>query len=93
MARANLQITRRTFMKSALAAGGSLALAGLPAGAMAAAGEGVDLSPDWFYGGEIKQSYNCCSMCPWSCGLIATSVNGRVYKVDGNPADPKSRGM
>jgi thiosulfate reductase/polysulfide reductase chain A len=94
MARATLQITRRTFLKSALATGGSLALAGsLPAGAIAATGEGVDLSPDWFYGGDIKQSYNCCSMCPWSCGLIATSVNGRVYKVDGNPDDPKSRGM
>lgn len=94
MARANLQITRRTFLKSALATGGGLALAGSARStATATTLNRVDLSPTWFYSGEIKQSYNCCSMCPWSCGLIASSVNGRVYKVDGNPADPKSRGM
>lgn len=94
MARANLQITRRTFLKSALATGGGLALAGSALStATASTLSRVDLSPTWFYGGEIKQTYNCCSMCPWGCGLIATSVNGRVYKVDGNPADPKSRGM
>lgn len=94
MARANLQITRRTFLKSALAAGGGLALAGSTLATVSAAGaDAVTLAPTWFYEGEIKQSYTCCSMCPWSCGLIASSVNGRVYKVDGNPADPKSRGM
>lgn len=32
-------------------------------------------------------------MCPWRCGIIAHSVDGRVFKIDGNSADPKSRGM
>ncbi len=39
-----------------------------------------------------KTTYNYCDMCPWRCGIIVTSVNGRVYKIDGNPKDPKSRG-
>ncbi len=94
MGRANLQISRRNFLKATLASGGGLALAGHSLRTALAAGlEKVGLSPTWFYRGEIKQAYNCCSMCPWSCGIIASSVNGRVYKVDGNPADPKSRGM
>ena len=92
MARVELQITRRTFLKSALAGGGGLALAacGLEPAQAAA---GVDLSPTWFREGTIKTSYTCCSMCPWSCGIVVQSVNGVVHKVDGNPADPKSRGM
>ncbi len=39
-----------------------------------------------------KTTYNYCDMCPWRCGIIVTSVNGRVHKIDGNPKDPKSRG-
>lgn len=37
-------------------------------------------------------TYNYCDICPWRCGLVVTSVNGRVVKIDGNPKDPKSRG-
>lgn len=93
MARAKLQITRRAFLKHALATGSSLALAGSACTTSnEASADQMTLTPNWFYQGEIKQSYTCCSMCPWSCGLIASTVNGRVYKVDGNPADPKSRG-
>ncbi|MEO6062750.1 MAG: molybdopterin-dependent oxidoreductase, partial [Thermoflexales bacterium] len=40
-----------------------------------------------------KLSYNVCDMCPWRCGVVATSVNGKVVKIDGNPKDPKSRGL
>lgn len=40
-----------------------------------------------------KQTYTVCDMCPWRCGIVATTVNGRVVKLDGNPKDPKSRGM
>jgi thiosulfate reductase/polysulfide reductase chain A len=39
-----------------------------------------------------KTTYNYCDICPWRCGVIVTSVNGRVHKIDGNPKDPKSRG-
>jgi thiosulfate reductase/polysulfide reductase chain A len=39
-----------------------------------------------------KITYNYCDICPWRCGIIVKSVNGRVMKIDGNPKDPKSRG-
>ena len=38
-------------------------------------------------------TYTVCDMCPWRCGVVATSVNGKVVKIDGNPKDPKSRGL
>jgi thiosulfate reductase/polysulfide reductase chain A len=39
-----------------------------------------------------KATYNVCDMCPWRCGIVVQTVNGRVCKIDGNPRDPKSRG-
>jgi len=39
-----------------------------------------------------KTTYNYCDICPWRCGIVVKSVNGRVSKIDGNPKDPKSRG-
>ena len=93
MAKVDLQITRRTFLKAAAASGGGLALASPGMPVLAAGGESRRLDPTWFATGEIKKSYSCCSMCPWSCGIIVSSVDGEVFKVDGNPADPKSRGM
>jgi thiosulfate reductase/polysulfide reductase chain A len=39
-----------------------------------------------------KTTYNYCDICPWRCGILVKSVNGRVAKIDGNPKDPKSRG-
>lgn len=37
-------------------------------------------------------SYNYCDMCPWRCGVVVKTANGKVTKIDGNPKDPKSRG-
>jgi thiosulfate reductase/polysulfide reductase chain A len=39
-----------------------------------------------------RTTYNYCDMCPWKCGVVVTTVAGRVRKIDGNPKDPKSRG-
>jgi thiosulfate reductase/polysulfide reductase chain A len=39
-----------------------------------------------------RTTYNYCDMCPWRCGIVVTTVDGRVVKIDGNPKDPKSRG-
>lgn len=33
-----------------------------------------------------------CEICFWNCGAIARVENGRVVKLDGNPANPASRG-
>jgi thiosulfate reductase/polysulfide reductase chain A len=94
MAKIQLQISRRNFLKSALAGGGGLALAGREIRRTAAAGlTKLGVPEAWFYRGAIKTSYSVCDMCPWRCGVIASSIGDRVYKIDGNPADPKSRGM
>ena len=92
MARVQLEISRRTFLKSALVGAGGVALAGYslePASAVAP----LDAAVPWFRQGEIKTTYNICDMCPWRCGVIVQSVDGVVHKIDGNPKDPKSRGM
>ncbi len=92
MARVKLEITRRNLLKSGVAAGvagavGTGGFKGAPALAM-------ELREDaWYRQGEIKTSYTVCDMCPWHCGLVVRSVDGVVHKIDGNPDDPKSRGM
>jgi thiosulfate reductase/polysulfide reductase chain A len=93
MARVELQITRRNFLKSAVATAGGAAAGNVFKSALASDLEPVGLSPDWFYGGTIETTYNYCDMCPWRCGIKVQTVNGKVHKIEGNPADPKSRGM
>jgi thiosulfate reductase / polysulfide reductase chain A len=92
MPKVQLEITRRTFMKSGAAAGvaGTLGTRGMKGAPAFAAGIDEDA---WYRQGEIETTYNVCDMCPWSCGLVVRSVNGVVHKIDGNPDDPKSRGM
>lgn len=88
MARVPLEISRRSFLTStaaALAGAGATGL--LPAGALAA----VNGAP-WYRRGDIVTTYNVCDLCPWRCGIVVQTVNGKVHKVDGNPLDPKSRG-
>ncbi len=96
MARVQLEISRRTFLKSALAGAGGVALAGRslePASAAAPQSASGDTALPWFRQGEIVTTYNVCDMCPWRCGVTVQTVNGVVRKIDGNPLDPKSRGM
>lgn len=92
MGKVQLQISRRTFLKSALAGGAGVTLAASQLQSAMAA-PGAETAMPWYYRGQIKSTYNVCDMCPWRCGIIAQSVDGRVFKIDGNPADPKSRGM
>ncbi len=33
-----------------------------------------------------------CDVCFWKCGAIATVRDGQLWKIEGNPADPLSRG-
>ena len=47
----------------------------------------------WHRQGAVELTYTTCDMCPWRCGVVVKTVDGVVRKIDGNPADPKSRGM
>ena len=86
MPRVDLQITRRTFLKSSAAAAGI-------AGLLPAAARAFDGDTPWYRAGQIETTYNYCDICPWRCGVVVQTVNGQVRKIDGNPIDPKSRGM
>ena len=100
MGRPQLQITRRGFLKSSMAGAFLLSIyQSNPRKMVQELGPrlqrlfGLDLPLPWYRQGETKITYNYCDMCPWRCGVVVKSVNGRVHKIEGNPADPKSRGM
>jgi thiosulfate reductase/polysulfide reductase chain A len=43
-------------------------------------------------GGEVKTVPTFCEMCFWRCGGIAYVRDGKLWKFEGNPIDPQSRG-
>ena len=84
-------ITRRRFLQGASAAMASAAA--LPVvQQMGPALRRMSARLPWYRQSQ-KVTYTVCDMCPWRCGVVATSVNGKVVKIDGNPKDPKSRGL
>ena len=42
--------------------------------------------------GEVKTVATFCEMCFWRCAGIASVRDGKVWKFEGNPIDPQSRG-
>jgi thiosulfate reductase/polysulfide reductase chain A len=40
----------------------------------------------------IRRVPTFCDMCFWKCGAIASVKDGRLWKIEGNPDDPLSRG-
>ncbi len=78
------QLSRRRFLK--IGAGTIVAGAGLREAARlieptrAAAQAGVRTVPTF------------CNICFWECGAIASVRDGKLWKVEGNPLDPLSRG-
>jgi molybdopterin-containing oxidoreductase family iron-sulfur binding subunit len=50
------------------------------------------VSPDSVVTGERTPYATTCRGCPAGCGLIATSINGRVTKAEGNPEHPVGQG-
>ncbi|GMU64824.1 MAG: molybdopterin oxidoreductase [Acidobacteriota bacterium] len=51
---------------------------------------------DWFgparVGDRIERIPTYCDLCFWKCGAIASTKNGKLWKIEGNPEDPLSRG-
>ena len=83
--------SRRSFLKITAA---TFAAAGLPGcRAWDAVAGGADPSdPRFGYGKDAEVVPSVCGMCFWKCGLLAHVVDGKVWKLTGNPADPMSRG-
>jgi thiosulfate reductase/polysulfide reductase chain A len=91
MAKLNPRTTRRGFLKGSAAGVGGLFFADQFLQSLASSLVRLGILPPWFKG-EVKTTYNYCDMCPWCCGIVVKSIGNRVYKIDGNPKDPKSRG-
>ena len=78
-------LTRRRFLKISTAAVGT-----------AAAGSALVKASALFQKGErrkgIERIPTYCDLCFWKCGAIATVRDGKLWKIEGNPEDPLSRG-
>jgi thiosulfate reductase / polysulfide reductase chain A len=78
-------ISRRAFLGTVAAAGaGAL----LPAN-----GQASDARPQGWRGKQrVEKIPTICEMCFWRCGVLASVQDGRVLRVEGNPAHPLNRG-
>jgi len=81
-------ISRRKFLKIG---GASMALTAAARSALGAAGEGVKALEGQSARG-LKKIPTFCDICFWKCGLIAYVQDGKLWKLEGNPNDPLSRG-
>jgi thiosulfate reductase/polysulfide reductase chain A len=79
-------LSRRRFLKISSATMG-LAAAG---GAVGRVGRAVAEEGDSTQG--IRKIPTFCDICFWKCGAIAYVKQGKLWKIEGNPEDPLSRG-
>lgn len=75
-------LSRRRFLQISGAGGAAASLGGLTQLGRAAGGraEGLRTVPTY------------CDVCFWKCNAIATVRDGTLWKIEGNPEDPLSRG-
>lgn len=85
------QFTRRNFLKISAATFAAMGLPGCSPWKQITGGADPN-DPRFGYGQNAKIIPSFCGMCFWKCGLNAHVVDGRVWKLTGNPADPLSRG-
>ena len=89
------KMSRRQFLGASAAIAGTLALGATPFaqggsnGGTATARANTPMPPVKF----DREVYSLCEQCVWRCGLRAKVLNGKVYKLDGNPYHPHSNGM
>jgi thiosulfate reductase/polysulfide reductase chain A len=80
-------VSRRRFLKITTAGAGAAAATGL------LTNSGLNpLAADPEATGKIEKIPTYCDICFWKCGAIAYVRDGKLWKVEGNPADPLSRG-
>lgn len=84
------EMSRRHFLGLGAAALGGLALSSIPFSQVLAAPTGDSHLPPVKFDREV---FTLCEQCVWRCGLRAKVLNGKVYKLDGNPNHPHSNGM
>ena len=80
-------MSRRTFTKACALATAATAVSG----GLATAHNLVH-SDAAYAEGEVQKVHTSCRACISNCGIIAHVQNGRVIKLEGDPADPMSQG-
>ncbi len=80
-------ISRRRFLKISGATAGVAA-----AGAGVLKGTQLLSSSDRMETQGTQRIPTFCDICFWKCGAIATVKDGKLWKIEGNPEDPLSRG-
>ena len=78
-------ISRRQFLGTVAAAGASAAVAASPA-------EAAPHPPGWSGDERVEKIATICEMCFWRCGVLASVVDGKVVRLEGNPDHPLTRG-
>ena len=78
-------LSRRRFLKIAGASAGVAAVGG-SVGSLLQAQAGHEMERG------LRQVPTFCDLCFWKCGAIATVRDGALWKIEGNPDDPLSRG-
>jgi len=79
----NMNITRRTFLKSTAAGVGLAAMAGAKGGVLEKTAEANNT-------GAVEEKFvnSSCRQCPARCGIRVRVVNGKAVKIDPNPLAP-----
>ncbi|RPJ83995.1 MAG: nitrate reductase, partial [Acidobacteria bacterium] len=82
-----ITVSRRRFLQISGAAATIAAAGGLGRAArgLSAASPGTGES-------GVRRVPTYCDICFWKCGAIASVRDGRLWKIEGNPEDPLSRG-
>lgn len=80
-------LSRRRFLQIGTGAG-----VGAAVGSLAGSPAWGDLLGPARPGDTIETIPTYCDLCFWKCGAIAYKKNGRLWKLEGNPADPLSSG-
>ena len=83
-------ISRRKFLKITGATAGVLASSGVIGKFVKKSNAQLDKSKEDEKG--IKKIPTYCDICFWKCGAIAYVKNGKLWKIEGNPDDPLSKG-
>lgn len=81
-----IELSRRRFLKIAGFGAGAAAITAATAASLPAAGAKA-VRPK-----GLRTVPTFCDICFWKCNAIATVKDGELWKVEGNPEDPLSRG-